>query len=151
MFMPKVIVAMLSAHLEHAGFTHDDTDALVFTDEEGGPLRYSNWRRRVWLPAAAAAGCAGAGFHDLRRLNATTLVVEGIDVKTGRPGSAMPTRGRRWPSTPRPRHQSTGSQRTSLASASSAKRPKGPQARNLRATSAPIFPRGRARRRILRP
>ena len=82
MFMPKVIVDMLSAHLDHAGFTHDDTDALVFTDEEGGPLRYSNWRRRVWLPAAAAAGCAGAGFHDLRRLNATTLVVEGIDVKT---------------------------------------------------------------------
>jgi integrase len=34
------------------------------------------------LPSAAAAGCAGAGFHDLRRLNATTLVVEGIDVKT---------------------------------------------------------------------
>jgi integrase len=26
--------------------------------------------------------CAGAGLHDLRRLNATTLVVEGIDVKT---------------------------------------------------------------------
>ena len=82
MFMPKVIVAMLSAHLERAGFTDDDTDELVFTDEEGGPLRYSNWRRRVWLPAASAAGCAGAGFHDLRRLNATTLVVEGIDVKT---------------------------------------------------------------------
>ena len=80
--MPKVIVGMLSAHLERAGLTDDDTDELVFTDEEGGPLRYSNWRRRVWLPAAAAAGCASAGFHDLRRLNATTLVVEGIDVKT---------------------------------------------------------------------
>jgi integrase len=48
----------------------------------GGALRYSNWRRRVWLPAAKAAGCEGAGFHDLRRLNATTLVVGGIDVKT---------------------------------------------------------------------
>jgi integrase len=83
MFMPEAIVAMLSAHLERAGFSDDDdTDALVFTDDEGGALRYSNWRRRVWLPAVAAAGCAGAGFHDLRRLNATTLVVEGIDVKT---------------------------------------------------------------------
>jgi hypothetical protein len=49
MFMPDVIVAMLSAHLERAGFTKDDSDELVFTDEEGGPLRYSNWRRRVWL------------------------------------------------------------------------------------------------------
>ena len=82
MFMPHAIGAMLSAHLERAGFTEDESDELVFTDEEGNPLRYSNWRRRVWLPAAAAAGCAGAGFHDLRRLNATTLVVEGIDVKT---------------------------------------------------------------------
>lgn len=45
---------------------------------EGGALRYSNWRRRVWAPAVTAAGCEGAGFHDLRRLNATTLVVEGI-------------------------------------------------------------------------
>ena len=45
-------------------------------------MRYSNWRRRAWLPAAKAAGCEGAGFHDLRRLNATTLVVGGIDVKT---------------------------------------------------------------------
>jgi integrase len=34
------------------------------------------------VPAVTAAGCANAGFHDLRRLNATTLVVEGIDVKT---------------------------------------------------------------------
>lgn len=82
MFMPHAIGVMLSAHLERAGFTGDDSDELVFTDEDGNPLRYSNWRRRVWLPAAAAAGCAGAGFHDLRRLNATTLVVEGIDVKT---------------------------------------------------------------------
>jgi hypothetical protein len=66
MSMPKVIVAMLSTHLEHAGFTDDDTDALVYTDEDGGPLRYSNWRRRVWLqavasgcPAPASTTCAG--------------------------------------------------------------------------------------------
>ena len=45
-------------------------------------MLYSNWRGRAWLSAAAAAGCAGAGFHDLRRLNATTLVVERIEVKT---------------------------------------------------------------------
>jgi integrase len=82
MFMPGAIVTMLSAHFEQAGLLPAESDALVFTDESGGPLRYSNWRRRVWLPAAEAAGCEGAGFHDLRRLNATTLVVGGIDVKT---------------------------------------------------------------------
>jgi integrase len=82
MFMPTAVVTMLTAHLEEAGLAGGERDALVFTDEDGGPLRYSNWRRRVWLPAAKAAGCEGAGFHDLRRLNATTLVVGGIDVKT---------------------------------------------------------------------
>jgi integrase len=82
MSVPKTIVAMLSAHLEQQGLTSDDTESLVFTDEYGGPLRYSNWRQRIWLPAAKAGGCAGAGFHDLRRLNATTLVVGGVDVKT---------------------------------------------------------------------
>jgi integrase len=82
MFMPQEIVDMLVDHLERAGLAVSDAYALVFTDEMGGALRYSNWRRRIWLPATEAAGCAGAGFHDLRRLNATTLVVGGIDVKT---------------------------------------------------------------------
>jgi integrase len=82
MSVPKTIVAMLAAHLEGQGLTAEDTDSLVFTDEFGGALRYSNWRRRIWLPSANAGGCEGAGFHDPRRLNATTLVVGGVDVKT---------------------------------------------------------------------
>jgi integrase len=80
--VPHTITAMLAAHLEHEGLTPEEPDSLVFTDEFGGPLRYSNWRRRIWLPSAKAGGCEGAGFHDLRRLNATTLVVGGVDVKT---------------------------------------------------------------------
>lgn len=82
MFMPEVVSAMVAAHLERVSLGEDDPHALVFTDDEGGALRDSNWRRRVWEPATAAAGCTGAGFHDLRWLNATTLVVEGVDVKT---------------------------------------------------------------------
>ena len=34
------------------------------------------------MPAAKAAGCEGAGFHDLRRANATALVRGGIDIRT---------------------------------------------------------------------
>lgn len=45
-------------------------------------MSYSHWRQRVWLPACRAAGCEGAGFHDLRRANATGMVAEGVDVKT---------------------------------------------------------------------
>jgi integrase len=48
----------------------------------GLPIDYSNWRRRVWLPAVEAAGVAGVGFHDLRRTNATQLVLAGVDIKT---------------------------------------------------------------------
>jgi hypothetical protein len=31
-------------------------DAWVFPDTNGGPIRYSNWRRRIWLPALDVAG-----------------------------------------------------------------------------------------------
>jgi integrase len=82
MYVPNALIDMLVIHMARAGIGALDVNSLVFTDEEGGSLRYSNWRRRVWQPAARAAGCEGAGFHDLRRLNATTLVVGGVDVKT---------------------------------------------------------------------
>jgi len=62
----------------------------------GGFLRSSNWVRRSWYPAAVTAGVGwmvedeeagreryeGLSFHDLRRVNATGLVAEGVDVKT---------------------------------------------------------------------
>jgi integrase len=48
----------------------------------GGPLDYSRWRRRVWLPAVRAAGLEGLTFHDLRRVNATAMVLDGVDVRT---------------------------------------------------------------------
>jgi len=54
----------------------------VFTSPTGGPLRYSNFRKRVWYPAVEAAGLPSIGFHDLRRTNATVLVAQGVDVKT---------------------------------------------------------------------
>jgi integrase len=74
----------------------NNRDAVLFTAPDGGLLRYSNWLRRVWYPATAAAGLGrfveneatgrkryvGLGFHDLRRANATGLVAEGVDTKT---------------------------------------------------------------------
>lgn len=47
MFMPAVIVEMLRSHLERSGQDESDAEALVFTDDDGGALRYSNWRRRT--------------------------------------------------------------------------------------------------------
>ncbi len=82
MDMPDGLVAILDEHLRAFGLTQADTDALLFPAPQGGPLRYANWRRRVWLPAVAEAGCKGAGFHDLRRAGATALVLLKVDMKT---------------------------------------------------------------------
>jgi hypothetical protein len=38
------------------GLTKHDRDALLFTAPGGGPLRYTNWLRRVCYPATIAAG-----------------------------------------------------------------------------------------------
>jgi integrase len=80
--MPPQLVEMLSTHLARRGLTGADPNALVFTMPDGGPLAYQNWRTRVWRPALESVGLEGLGFHDLRRLNATGLVMEGVDVKT---------------------------------------------------------------------
>jgi integrase len=80
--VPPELVARLARHFAGEGRTGADGEALVFAAPEGGPLRYANWRNRVWLPACRASGLEGLGFHDLRRANATALVHLGVDVKT---------------------------------------------------------------------
>jgi len=79
---PGALMDLLAAHLACRGLTGADTDALVFTGPDGGPLRYENWRRRVWQPACEHTGLNGLSFHDLRRAAATALVLGGVDLKT---------------------------------------------------------------------
>ena len=81
LIVPEALMTILAAHLRARGLTPADSDELLFAEAQGGPLSYSHWRQRVWLPACRAAGCEGAGFHDLRRANATGMVAEGVDVK----------------------------------------------------------------------
>jgi len=80
--MPAPLSELLAEHFAQAGLTGVDPDALVFTAPDGGPIRYANWRNRVWAPACRAAAVPSLGFHDLRRTNATALVALGVDVKT---------------------------------------------------------------------
>jgi integrase len=84
MALSKALRDVLAAHLAAEGITGADRQQLVFTGPDGGPLRYSNFRYRVWLPALGAAGLenVGLGFHDLRRASATTMVLGGVDVRT---------------------------------------------------------------------
>jgi integrase len=94
--VPAELATMLGDHLAARGLTGADADSYVFVAPQGGPLRHSNWLRRVWQPACVTAGLGrmvtvegrrskrheGPGFHDLRRVNATALVGEGVAVKT---------------------------------------------------------------------
>ncbi len=79
---PTELMDLLAEHLACRGVTAADDDAYVFVGTEGGPLRYDNWRHRVWAPAVEHIGLPGLHFHDLRRVNATLLVAEGVDPKT---------------------------------------------------------------------
>lgn len=79
--IPSALADVLSLHLAERGLTAADAGALLFTAPDGRPLNYANWRRRVWLPAAAA-GLEDCDFHDLRRAASTALVQAGVDVKT---------------------------------------------------------------------
>jgi integrase len=80
--IPSELADELSAHMTSMGLTGADPDELLFPNQDGRPLDYSNWRGRVWEPAVRFAGLEGLNFHDLRRTNATAMVAEGVDVKT---------------------------------------------------------------------
>ena len=52
-----------------------DTAALVFQSPNGGPLRHSNFRRRVWIPALKEARLPiQLRIHDLRHTCAALLI-----------------------------------------------------------------------------
>jgi len=80
--IPNALAMMASHHMSSVGLTAADGDSFVFVNESGGPLDYTNFRRRIWHPALSRAGLPGVGFHDLRRAAATALVTELVDIKT---------------------------------------------------------------------
>jgi integrase len=77
--LPVWLGAMLFDHLSVRGGVDDDD--YVFVSPDGQPLHYSNWRRRVWLPAVKAAELDGLHFHDLRHVAATRLDEAGVSDK----------------------------------------------------------------------
>lgn len=80
--VPAALIEHLAQHVERRSIGLEDRDAFVFGTPDGEHLDYSNWLHRVWYPARAKAGLNWLQFHDLRRANATGLVLEGIDLKT---------------------------------------------------------------------
>ena len=71
--VPPFLVDVLAAHLATSG----DDSGLVFSAPGGGPIRRSNFRRRIWLPAVAASVGQPCTFHDLRHSHAALLIAQG--------------------------------------------------------------------------
>jgi len=60
-----------------------DPEALVFTGPRGGPIVHSNWHRRIFIPAKAAAGVDPRfRFHDLRHTAVALAVASGARAKS---------------------------------------------------------------------
>ena len=77
--LPTVAAEALAQHL--SVYAEAGPDGLVFPAARGGPIRRSNFTRRVWIPATRAAGVEGLRFHDLRHTAATLAVAAGASTR----------------------------------------------------------------------
>jgi integrase len=77
--IPSFVARSLAVHLEV--YAEAGPEGLVFPAVEGGPMRRSNFRRRVWEPSTTAADVQGLRFHDLRHTAATLAAGSGTSLK----------------------------------------------------------------------
>jgi integrase len=78
--IPRFLVDELAAHV--ATYPDRGGSDLVFTAPEGGSIRRTNFRRRVWEPAVRAAGLdPPPRFHDLRHTAAALMIAAGAHPK----------------------------------------------------------------------
>jgi integrase len=89
--IPPHILGDIEHHL--ASMTGPRSDDLVFHSPDGEPMRRSNFNRRIFRPAAAAAGLpATFRFHDLRHTGSTLAASTGASTRElmARMGHASP-------------------------------------------------------------
>jgi integrase len=71
------VVEELGARLAEPG----EPEGFVFTAPQGGPLRVTAFRARVWRPATRAAGLDGLRIHDLRHTAVALWIAAGANPK----------------------------------------------------------------------
>jgi len=78
--VPSFVMDMLAEHLARGDAPKQD--ALVFTAPEGGALRRSTFRTRVFDPAVSRAELDGLTFHGLRHTAVGLLIEAGAHIET---------------------------------------------------------------------
>jgi integrase len=94
--LPAPLVPILEHHLANWGGA--GPDGLVFPAPDGGFLRRSNFRRRVWLPACDKAGIQDVTVHQMRHSTGTWLAASGGNTREimSRMGHASPRAALRY-------------------------------------------------------
>ena len=73
--LPQFVLEELIHHINT--YAEAGPNGLVFPAPEGGPMRRSNFTRRVWIPARTELGFDGVRFHDLRHTAAAVAIASG--------------------------------------------------------------------------
>jgi integrase len=76
--LPALLVGKLRAHL--AAQPDQDSTALAFPNESGGPLDPNNLRRRVLKPLVEGVNAPWAGFHTFRHTFASIHLSQGTNL-----------------------------------------------------------------------
>ena len=76
--LPEPLVVKLRAHL--AAQADEDSTALAFPSEAGGPLNPGNLRRRVLKPLVEEINAPWAGFHTFRHTFASLHLSQGTNL-----------------------------------------------------------------------
>jgi integrase len=75
--LPSFVMDAIAAHQQ----PWPDEPRYLFTAPEGGLVRRSNFRNRVWLPAIEKAGVAPLRIHDLRHTAVALAIAAGAHAK----------------------------------------------------------------------
>lgn len=79
--IPGFLAGMLGEHLRREEKL-ETPEALVFEAPDGGPVRATNFRNRVFRPAAEQAGLEAVTFHGLRHSAVGFMVAVGTHIET---------------------------------------------------------------------
>ncbi|MCG5215530.1 site-specific integrase [Streptosporangium sp. KLBMP 9127] len=77
--IPGLIIDELRAHVKD--FTQDGEHGLIFAGPDDGPLRNTNFNRRIWPQALQVAGLPKIHFHDLRHTGNTLAANAGASIR----------------------------------------------------------------------